>query len=109
MKIKHTPGPWRAQRPRGPQRSIDRKWEIVAPLDRGEVIIVGEHTGIDCLNVSNAIYIVEACNNYERIKAERDELAGFAKDIAEGRYAEGEERGMAIAALARSIEIKEVK
>jgi len=57
---KFTPGPWRAQKPRGHQHAIDRKWEIVAPQDSGELVIVGEHTGIDCLNQANALLIAAA-------------------------------------------------
>ena len=57
MKTKEsfTPGPWKYQKPRGPQHAIDRKFEIVAPCsDRGEMVIVGEHTGIECLTEANA-------------------------------------------------------
>jgi hypothetical protein len=56
----HTPGPWRHQTPRGPQHAIDKKWEIVAPIESGELVIVGEHTGIDCLKESNARLIAAA-------------------------------------------------
>jgi len=52
----HTEGPWIAKEPRGQQHAIDRKWEIVAPIPKGggEMVIVGEHTGIDCLTEANA-------------------------------------------------------
>ena len=58
--VSHTPGPWKVQTPRGPQHAIDRKFEIVAPLDGGELVIVGEHTGIDCLKEANARLIAAA-------------------------------------------------
>ena len=58
---KHTPGPWKAQKPRGHQRAIHRKWEIVSTyLTNGEMIVVGEHTGIDCLRESDARLIAAA-------------------------------------------------
>jgi len=58
----HTPGPWKAQKPRGHQHAIDRKWEIVAPIPNsgGEMVVVGEHTGIECLNEANARLIAAA-------------------------------------------------
>ena len=57
----HTPGPWIAQKPRGRQHAIDRKWEIVHPCEGGgENVIVGEHTGIDCLTEPNALLIAAA-------------------------------------------------
>jgi hypothetical protein len=60
MKTEHTPGPWKAQKPRGPQHAIDRKWEVVAPMRGGEQVIVGEHTGVDCLREANARLIAAA-------------------------------------------------
>ena len=64
----HTPGPLRAQKPRGPQHAIDRKWEIVQPCDGGgEHVIVGEHTGVDCLMEANAMRLVACVNACEGI------------------------------------------
>ena len=59
--MKPTPGPWRAQKTRGKQHTIDRKWEIVAPINGGgEQVVVGEHSGIDCLTAPNARLIAAA-------------------------------------------------
>lgn len=53
--MKATSGPWKAQKPPRQQHAIDRKWEIVALVKGGgEQVIVGEHTGIDCLTEANA-------------------------------------------------------
>jgi len=69
MKTKHTPGPWTAQPPRGHQHAIDRKWEIVAKIpDGGEFIVVGEHTGIDCLKESDARLIALAPEMLEALQ-----------------------------------------
>ena len=64
---KHTPIPWIVQKPRGPQHAIDRKCEIVAPdpEGHGEMVIVGEHTGIECLTWDNAEFIVKAANCHD--------------------------------------------
>lgn len=65
----HTPGPWKAQRPSGPQHAIDRKWEIVSPLkDGGEMIVVGEHTGVECLTEANARLIAAAPELLEALR-----------------------------------------
>jgi hypothetical protein len=64
-----TPGPWKAQKPRGPQHAIDRKFEIVAPQARGELVIVGEHTGIDCLKEANARAIAALPTLLETLEA----------------------------------------
>jgi hypothetical protein len=68
---KHTATPWKAQKPRGPQHAIDRKWEIVAPDPdgHGEMVVVGEHTGIECLTKENAEFIVRACNAHDNLLA----------------------------------------
>ena len=56
-----TPGPWKYQKPRGHQHAIDRKYEVIAPLNGGEeIVIVGEHTGVDCLKESDARLIAAA-------------------------------------------------
>ena len=56
-----TPGPWRYQRAPKQQHAIDRKWEVVAPTQGGgETVIVGEHTGIDCLKERDARLIAAA-------------------------------------------------
>ena len=67
---KHTPGPWKYQKPRGPQHAIDRKWEIVSPIKGGgEQVVVGEHTGIECLTEANAALIAAAPELLEALKA----------------------------------------
>lgn len=65
---KHTPGPWRAQKPLRQGLVVDRKWEIVAPLEGGEMVIVGEHTGVDCLREANARLIAAAPEMLEALR-----------------------------------------
>lgn len=68
--VAHTPGPWKCQKAPRQQHAIDRKWEIVAPMtDGGEQIIVGEHTGIDCLTEANARLIATAPELLAALKA----------------------------------------
>jgi len=70
MKTKHTPGPWKVQKPRGRQHAIDRQWEIVFPCKGGgEQVVVGEHTGIDCLTEANAERIVQCCDSHDALLA----------------------------------------
>ena len=73
----YTPGPWRVQKPRGHQHAIDRKWEIVAPLDQGELVIIGEHTGIDCLRKDNARLIAAAPDLLELCRQQQAEIGRF--------------------------------
>ena len=54
---KHTPGPWKVQSAR---EGALRELEIIAPLDCGHQIIIGQHTGVDCLTVANARLIAAA-------------------------------------------------
>lgn len=76
MKTTHTPGPWVAQPPRGHQHAIDRKREIVSPiLGGGELVVVGEHTGIDCLKEADAAFIVRACNSHYELLAALESAA----------------------------------
>jgi hypothetical protein len=80
---KHTQGPWVSQSPRGHQRAIGRKWEVVAPLDGGgELVIVGENTGVDCLTQANANLIAAAPDMLEALKALMEEYVheGAASD-----------------------------
>mgnify|MGYP001558852063 FL=1 len=75
MSTKHTPGPWKYQKPRGHQHAIDRKYEVVAPINGGgESVIVGEHTGVDCLNEANARLIAAAPDLLAALQAIEDSL-----------------------------------
>jgi len=65
--MNHTPIPWKAQPTRGRQVAIDRKWEIVAPIEGGEAVVVGEHTGVDCFTEANAEHICRCVNMHEEL------------------------------------------
>lgn len=47
----------------------------------GQVVVVGQHTGIDCLNLTNANLIVEAVNSHATLLRERDQLAAIARGV----------------------------
>ena len=101
MGAKHTPGPWKHQKARGHQHAIDRKWEVVAPLPQGgELLIVGEHTGIDCLNEANARLIASAPDllaERDRLRAENAALVVMLTRITESHARLERERGSMVA------------
>jgi hypothetical protein len=76
MKTKHTPTPWKVQ-----YGSIYQHESIgaarIASMDRGKDLTLPTERD------ANAAFIVDACNNYERVIAERDELARVLK-LAKG-------------------------
>lgn len=60
---KHTQGPWTIRETRDGMtvRHKGRRLEIVAPCEGGgEMVIVGKHTGLDCLRSANARLIAAA-------------------------------------------------
>jgi hypothetical protein len=62
-----TQTPWKTQPTRGKQSAIDRKWEIVIPLEGGETVVVGEHTGVDCLKKADAEHICRCVNMHDEL------------------------------------------
>lgn len=75
MESKRTPGPWQVAY--GKIITANTKEVGIAKMDRDEPSTMPTERD------ANAAYIVEACNNYERIKAERDELVAALRQIAD--------------------------
>lgn len=70
---KHTPGPWTVEETRDGMTIRDnrRRLEIVHnyPNGEGQQVIVGKHTGLDCLTDANATLITAAPDMLEALKA----------------------------------------
>ena len=85
---KHTPGPWTVEETRDGMTIRDnrRRLEIVHnyPNGEGQQVIVGKHTGLDCLTDANATLIAAAPAMYEAlselVKYLREEVADEALD-----------------------------
>lgn len=99
MTTKHTPGPWKAQEPRGHQRAINRKWEVISKVYGGELVIVGEHTGVDCLKEADARLIAAAP---ELLTALEDLIYALDRNPNIPVFACGEAREVARAAIAKT-------
>ena len=73
---KHTPGPWTVEETRDGMTIRDnrRRLEIVHnyPNGEGQQVIVGKHTGLDCLTEANAALIAAAPAMYAIIKDMRE-------------------------------------
>ena len=69
---KHTPGPWTVEETRDGMTIRDnrRRLEIVHnyPNGEGQQVIVGKHTGLDCLTDANATLIAAAPAIYEALQ-----------------------------------------
>ena len=69
---KHTPGPWTVEETRDGMTIRDnrRRLEIVHnyPNGEGQQVIVGKHTGLDCLTDANAALIAAAPAMYEALQ-----------------------------------------
>ena len=69
---KHTPGPWTVEETRDGMTIRDnrRRLEIVHnyPNGEGQQVIVGKHTGLDCLTEANAALIAAAPAMYEALQ-----------------------------------------
>ena len=69
---KHTPGPWTVEETRDGMTIRDnrRRLEIVHnyPNGEGQQVIVGKHTGLDCLTEANAALIAAAPAIYEALQ-----------------------------------------
>lgn len=95
---KHTPGPWTYKRTHS--MSPNTWYVLIDPNGRGPIFEIGgrDITGqigeakyliTDPAEIeANAAFIVEACNNYERVKAERDELAAALKRTLDALFNE---------------------
>jgi hypothetical protein len=99
--MKHTPTPWKVQPTRGKQSAIDRKWEIVAPVEGGETVVVGEHTGVDCLKKAVAEHICRCVNMHDELVAALEEIAADNPDDISDRDELIRCAGIARAVLAR--------
>jgi hypothetical protein len=79
---RHTPGPWSIQtRKDGLGALPDRNsLEIVHNYANGggQQIVVGNHTGIDCLNPANAAHIVCCVNAHDDLLAACQKLIDLA-------------------------------
>ena len=69
-KMKHTPTPWSMSWGK-------KRCRIEGGADGWEIASVTDN------NPRDAAYIVEACNNYERVKAERDELLAALRKVVD--------------------------
>lgn len=72
---KHTPGPWKYSTNVGPTKAL-----IVEP--DGTTIFEAFNRTNDTRFGKNIAFMIESCNNYERVKAQRDELAAALKIFA---------------------------
>jgi hypothetical protein len=68
------------QKPLGPQHALYREWEIVEQLDRGQQVVVGEHTGIDCLTKENADELVKRWNAHPELLAALEAICDLPAD-----------------------------
>lgn len=79
---KHTPVPWVVNPPMTARVTFPRMIHAIQfheVLDERNRICMMTNSRFE--DDANAAFIVEACNNYERIKAERDELAAALKTL----------------------------
>ena len=83
-KDKWTPGPWTIQERKDRRGALPNRnsLEIVHNYHDGggQQVIIGKHTGIDCLTRENAEFITRACNNHtamlEALKLAKVRLEG---------------------------------
>ena len=93
-----TPGPWTIRETRDGMtiRKSRRRLEIVAPCEGGgEMVIVGEHTGLDCLRSANARLIAAAPELLEalyKIDANAAESAEWIRRVTRAAIAKAEGR-----------------
>lgn len=80
-----TPGPWECAR-NGDDWFVQDKLDCIVSTT---FCYAGDMTGRS--HEANAAFIVEACNNYERVCAERDEFAKALRQIAEEMSAPDDE------------------
>ena len=85
---KHTPGPWTVEETRDGMTIRDnrRRLEIVHnyPNGEGQQVIVGKHTGLDCLTDANAALIAAAPAMYLELQNIVEGLTDEITRIIEG-------------------------
>lgn len=76
METKRTPGPWQYVLNVGPTKAL------IVEKD-GSTIFWASNEIRSSKFATNIQFMTEACNNYERVKAERDELAAALVEVME--------------------------